>query len=47
MATPCIFKVDFLRNYSSYLLYISINERMKAHPSENKIKFNNVQKMEE
>ena len=42
-----IFKVDFLRNYCSYLLYICIDERMTAPLSENEIKFKNIQKMRE
>ena len=46
-ATPCVFKVDFLRNYCSYLLYICNDVRMIAPPSENEIKFKNFQKMTE
>ena len=44
-ATPCEFKVDFLRNYCSYWLYICTYDRMKAPLSENEITFKNIQKM--
>ena len=46
-ASPCVFKVDFLRNYCSSLLYICTDERMKAPLSENERKFKNIQKMRE
>ena len=36
-----------LGNYCSYLLYICIDERMKAPLSENEMKFKNIQKMRE
>ena len=44
---PCIFKVDYLRNYCSYLLYICTGEGMQTRLSGNEIKFKNFQKVRE
>ena len=46
-ATPCVFNVDFFRNYCNYLLYIYTDERKKTLLSENEIKFKNIQMMRE
>ena len=37
----------FSQDYSSCLIYICIDERIKAHLSENEIKFKNIQKIRE
>ena len=46
-ATPGVLKVIYLRNYCSYCLHICIDERMTTSLCANKIKFKNIQKMQE